>query len=84
MTVIEDWHVKEPAAVRRVLTSSVLLRTDEVLLLSVWRTSESPERWKGLVEWQASFDFTELDDLRTWEAAVAWCERTAQALEMTR
>lgn len=83
--MIADWHLKEPAEEgRRVLTCSVLLATDEVLLLSVWRTAASPERWKGLVEWQASLNCQELPDLRSMEAAVAWCERTAQALEMTR
>ena len=81
MQVIEAWHLKEPASLRRVLTCKVQLADDRVLLLSVWH-SMAARRWQALVEYEASLEFVEYRDALSWEAAVAWCERTAQALEL--
>lgn len=85
MIVTEDWHLKEPAAARPTLVCEVVLQsTGERLTLSVWRTSLVPLRFKGLVEWRNSLNVQEHPDFSGWEAAVAWCTRTAEALDVLR
>lgn len=86
--VIADWELKEPASPRPTLVCEVVLETTgRDLILSVWRTAaptaEVPEgMFRGLVEFRDSLDTIEHPDFSTWQAAVAWCTRTAQALDV--
>lgn len=90
MRVISDWSLREPASDRPTLVCEVLLEsTSELLILSVWRTAapsaDSPKgRFRGLVEWRGNLNTQEHPDFGSWEAAVAWCTRTAEALDALR